>query len=163
MQYQIEEFNKNCGEILRNAIFLETTLENFISDYFEVMGSDKKKLFKDLIVYRINFERKFEIFKRICKDEGMGNERINKMITDLKFIQKIRNKVAHEQALWDVDQKMKLTRNPLIIEEKDCTVINSKLVKEIEEKTVLASKGINKINCELYDKFNYPKARLIKN
>ena len=149
-----EEFNQNCGEILRWTIHLETTLEIFICDYFEIIGSDRKKLFRDLVIYKMSFERKFQIFKKICKEERIPPERINKISINFKFIQEIRNKVAHGQALWDIDNKMKVYKKSSIIEEIDYTEINSALVKEIEEKVTLALKEINNINNELYNKFN---------
>ena len=151
---KLDEFNKNCGEILRCAVFLETTLENFICDYFEILESDRKKLFRDLLVYKMNFEKKFEIFLKRCKEETIRDARINELSIDVKFIQKIRNLAAHGQALFDVDQKMKVYRKYSIIEEKDFKNINPELVKEIEEKTFKVSEKINNINYELYKKFN---------
>ncbi len=79
MQNQFDEFSRNCGEILRFGSQIESILEIFISDYFiNTYKNSRKHLLNDLI-FRLNFERKFQIFKQICKGEEIPSSKIKKI------------------------------------------------------------------------------------
>jgi hypothetical protein len=82
-------FHRNCGEILRLALDIESTLDFFIANYFCSPQNYKTFLFKDLILMEqtgLGFKRKIEIFRKICEREKIGKERVKKIIDAIQFV-----------------------------------------------------------------------------
>ena len=144
-------FYMNCGEILRMGLDVESTLDFFISNYFCSPQSYKTFLFEDLIlVERMGFGRKIEIFKEICKKENIGKERINKIVEAVRFVQRIRNRVAHDEAfVSDQKEGIKLQKRKSIQYKKDELKITGDLVKKVDEKRLVSIQEISKLDMEL--------------
>ncbi len=148
-------FYRNCGEILRLALDIESTLDFFISNYFCSPQSYKTFLFKDLILMEqtgLGFKRKIEIFKKICEREKIGRERVKKIIDAIQFVREKRNMVSHGEAfVSDIKDGIKLQKGKSVKNKKDEIKITDELVKEVEEKRLFSTREIVKIHIELSD------------
>ena len=69
MEEENQIFYRNCGEILRMAINIESELEFFISNYFCSPQGYKTFLFKDLILVKKTEPAKFRMEEMIAKTE----------------------------------------------------------------------------------------------
>jgi len=146
----IDEFHKNCGELLRLGIATEFHLEFFISNYFVRPQDERYFLFNDLIAIKLNFERKIEIFKEICKLEQVEPELLGKIIANIKEIQKVRNKIAHDEGfIRDQNEGILLQKKTSIKFKKDELKIDENLVKKIRERHDFVAKNITALYLEL--------------
>lgn len=98
-----ETFNRRSGEILRLAVNTESQLELFLSKYFCGHSYYKVNLIEDEILQKLNFDRKIKIFKKICNHIKYDQTKLQKIIEDIRFIQKNRNKVAHFESSYRED------------------------------------------------------------
>jgi len=146
-------FHRNCGEILRMALSIESELDFFISNYFCSPQSYKTFLFEDLIlVQHVGFGHKIDIFKKICKKENIGKERVNKIVEAVMFVQKVRNKVAHDEAfVSDQKEGIKLQTRKSMKYKKDEIKTTVDLVKKVDEKRLFSIQEIVKLYMELSD------------
>ena len=155
MEKQNQKFYRNCGEILRMALAVESSLDFFISNYFVSPQSRKTFFFEDVVLIgppSLGFERKIHIFKEICKEEGIDKERVDKIIEAVNFIKNIRNKVAHDEGfISDPKEGIKLQKRKSVKYKKDELKITEELVKEIDEKRLFCIQEISKIHAELSD------------
>lgn len=153
MEEENQFFQKNCGEILRIGLDVESTLDFFISNYFCSPQSYKTFLFKDLILVElVGFGRKINIFKKICKKENIGKERINKIVEAVWSVNNIRNRVAHDEAfVSDQKEGIKLQKRRSTQYKKDELIITGDLVKKTDEKRLYSNQEIIKIYLELSD------------
>ena len=153
MDEEDQFFHKNCGEILGMALNIEFELDFFISNYFCHPQNYKTFLFADLIlVERTGFGRKIEIFKEICKKENIDKELIDKIVDAVKFVNRIRNRVAHDEAfVSDQKEGIKLQKRESVKYKKDEIKITGDLVKEVDEKRLLSIQEIVKLYMELSD------------
>ena len=153
MEEENKLFHMNCGEILRMGLNVESTLDFFISNYFCSPQSRKTFLFEDLILVEIiGFGRKINIFKEICKRENIGKERINKLVEAVKYVNNIRNRVAHDEAFVSDQKKgIKLQKHRSIQNKKDELKITGDFVKKVDEKRLYSKQEIIKIYSELSD------------
>lgn len=144
-------FHRNCGEILRMGVGVEDYLDFIISNYFCSPQNYKTSLFKDLILIdSLGFERKIQIFKEICKKEDIDKERIDDIIDSARFVQNIRNRVAHDEAfISDQKEGIKLRKPKSIQLKKDEIKISDELVREVGKKRLFAIQEIGKIHLEL--------------
>lgn len=159
---KLDEFHKMCGEILRSALSIETTLDFFISNYFCSPQSRKTFFLSDLIIVGMNFDRKIGIFKSICKEEKVDKKELKRILDSINFVREIRNKVAHSELLIE-DQKLgdpTLWSRKSIRYRKDSIKLTRKLVEAIEEKRLIAVKGIVKIHLELSRQKEEEKVRM---
>jgi hypothetical protein len=136
------------------GLAVESELDFFISNYFCRPQDYKTFLFKDLIlVEHIGFGRKIEIFKEICKKENIGKERINEIVEAIRCVQRIRNRVAHDEAfISDPKEGIKLQKRKSVQYKKGELKITDELVKEVDEKRTFSIQEINKIYKELINK-----------
>ena len=146
-------FHRNCGEILRMGLDIESELDFFISNYFCSPQSYKTFLLRDLIlVEQIGFGRKIEIFKKICEKENIDKERINKIVEAVKSVNNIRNRVAHNEAfVSDQKEGIKLQKRKSVQYKKDELKIADELVKEVDEKRTFSNQEIVRLHVELSD------------
>ena len=146
-------FHRNCGEILRMGLDVESTIDYFISNYFCAPQSYKTFLLRDLIlVEQIGFGRKIGVFKKICKRENIDEERIGRIAEAVRFVNNIRNRVAHDEAfISDQKEGIKLQKRKSAQYKKDELKITDELVKEVDEKRTFSNQEIIKIHRELYD------------
>jgi hypothetical protein len=151
MEGEAQFFHKNCGEILRVALNIESELDFFISNYFCYLQNYKTFLFADLIlVERMGFGRKIEIFKEICKKENVDKERIDKIVESIEFVQRIRNRVAHDEAfVSDQKEGIKLQKRKSVKYKRDEIKITGDLVKKVDEKRLSSIQEIVKLYMEL--------------
>ncbi|MDY6896005.1 MAG: hypothetical protein SVO01_11405 [Thermotogota bacterium] len=151
MEEEAQIFHRNCGEILRMALDIESTIDYFISNYFCSPQSYKTFLFGDLILVEvIGFGRKIEIFKEICKKEDIDEKRINKIVEAVKFVNRIRNRVAHDEAfVSDQKEGIKLQKRKSLKYKKNEIKITDDLVKKVDEKRICSNQEINRIYLEL--------------
>lgn len=146
-------FHRNCGEILRMGLDVESNLDYFISNYFCAPQSYKTFLLMDLILVELmGFGRKIEIFKKICKRENIDEERINKIVEAVRSVNNIRNRVAHDEAfVSDQKEGIKLQKRKSVQYKKDELKITDELVKEVDGKRIFSAQEIAKIHLELSD------------
>ncbi|RLG29815.1 hypothetical protein DRO03_06245 [Methanosarcinales archaeon] len=153
MEKENQIFHSNCGEILRMGLTIESKLDFFISNYFCHPQNYKTFLFMDLIlVERMGFGRKIDIFKEICKKENIDKELIDMVVDAVKFVNRIRNRVAHDEAFVSGQKEgIKLQKRKSVKYKKDEIKITVDLVKKVDEKRLFAIQEIVKICMELSD------------
>lgn len=157
-----EEFHKNCGEVLRLALHIETSLEFFITHYFCFHQGYKELFFKDLILIPLGFQRKINIFREICKEEDINKERIKEVSDAINFVRNIRNSAAHWDCItYDSEKGPEFQKRTSKIFTKDNIKLDSQLVKEIDEKHLFAIKKIFEIYKELIDLNRIKKIKVI--
>ena len=149
VQKETEKFHMRCGEVLRMALHVESSLEFFISNYFCYPQSYKTFMFHDLMLVKNNFDRKIQIFREICKREHISG--YEEIIKSVDFIKNIRNKVAHYEAVVDDPKEgiVSLWSKKSIRYKKDTIELTDALLKEIDEKRLSAIQGITKIHVDL--------------
>lgn len=90
-----DTFHRRQGEILGISLNVEICLEDFISFYFFRMQTKKIRVFNNLILYKITFDRKISLFEEICKHEKIYDKIIRDTIKTMNYVRETRNKVAH--------------------------------------------------------------------
>lgn len=148
-----QNFNEKCGEILRIQVNIEDRLDFFISNYFCSPQSRRTFLLEDLIITTLNFEKKKSIFLGICKEEGIEKSITKEINTKLKFIQSIRNRVAHD-SIWSYPNKNEiiLQKRKSITYKSDELQITDNLVKEIDEIKLYCINKITEISLIISNK-----------
>ena len=102
----------------------------------------------DEILQKMNFQRKVELFEKISKLEKFDLKPLKKIISDIKFIQERRNKVAHWESSLDgppehpEQGEIRLWSPKSLKHKKDTLVLNQEILNEINERHRSASKGI---------------------
>ncbi len=154
-----DTFNIYSGEVLRLAVNIESYLEQFISDYFIRPQNDRSRTFEDLILIKMNFDRKIHLFKEICKLEEINDDILKNVLKDINFIKGIRNKVAHFETTYEQlsddpnDAKIILWNKKSYRERnKDSLDLTDKLMREIKERQFSALQGIVEIKKELHER-----------
>jgi len=148
----IELFNKYCGEILRIAIEVESSLELFIGDYFFYPVLSKEMMFMDLILYNLSMERKKAIIKEICKQENIEDKKTTELTTKIKKIQSIRNKVAHCEAGQYSNGNIRLEPKKSLWNVDETLIINHELVKEVKTLSDSTHKLLQNISSVIREK-----------
>jgi len=120
------------GGIISESILVELDLNSVLHSYFFSKNSEKSRVFywKILNTRNISFEDKIRIFKEAPSFKKWKKH--NEIIESLKFIQKLRNQVAH----WDVDHHNSRTGkimiyNPIKIGKK--ITIDKTLLKKFDQ------------------------------
>ena len=152
MEEEHQVFHRNCGEILRMALSVDSELYFFISNYFCTPQTYKTFILSDLILVGTNmgFGRKIEIFKEICKEEDIDKKRVDRIVEAVKFVNRIRNRVAHDEGfVSDQKEGIKLQTRKSVKYKRDELKITDELVKEVNEKRLFSEQEIIKIHIEL--------------
>lgn len=153
LEKENEKFYRNCGEILRMALSVESDLDFFISNYFVFPQSRKTFFFEDTVLIgppALGFERKIEIFKNICKEENIDKKRVDKIVEAIDYIRKIRNRVAHDEAfISDRKEGIKLQKRKSVTYKKDELKITDDLIVEVDKKRLFAVHEISRLHMEL--------------
>ncbi|GEM_PF-5953032 len=152
MNDNIKEFNKWKGEILSSALSVESNLEIFIADYlFEVL-SEKRNFFIFVVLQKLDFNKKVEIFKEICK-RNLNKEDIKNIfdtaIKSIRYVQEIRNKVAHWETHITAKNEIQLQRRTDYIEEKDMINLDENLIKNFKQSAMVAIFGIRDLSMKV--------------
>jgi len=153
-QKEMDLFEKNKGRILGLALNVESELEFFISNYLVKPQNDKTFFFND-ILSEMNFEQKIELFKKICVREKFNQKEISEICKSIKFIQELRNKVAHWQSEISFDSSTKsqfiqLRKRKSITTSKDIIKLTDEIIKQTEEEMQKATEGIMKFYLKYY-------------
>jgi len=146
LQQEVDSFHKNSGEILRLALGIESCLDFFISNYFCRPQTYKTFLFSDLILVGcLSFERKTQIFKEICEQEGIDKSTMKDISSAVNFVKNIRNMVAHGEAFMNGPEGLILQKRKSKTYKKDELKITDDLVSKVDEKRLFSIREINKI------------------
>lgn len=96
--YFIDTLNKSRGYIITKAIILEELIDNFLAVFFIGMYNDKERKYKNLILSHLNFNQKTNSFKVLIKPY-VSKEDIKFIREAIRYIQELRNKVAHRTVI----------------------------------------------------------------
>lgn len=131
VEEEVKKLNELTGKIVSMALHIEDTLEFFISNYFIKPQNQKTFFFDNLILKKMNFEKKIEIFKEICKREKFDKTKFNEVLSYISVVQKMRNNFAHQQVIIDPSKKEILigNRKKSLLVQLD----SEKTLKKVEE------------------------------
>ena len=162
---KLTKFEENRGRILSLALHVESNLEFFISNYFCKPQNDKTHFFGDIFLLdpelNIGFEQKIRLFIKICNREEFNNDEVSKIIKSIRFVQKIRNKVAHWQSLIDEKIGIHLRKRTSFTYAEDVLILDSSTMEKFEEATRIATSGIMELYLR-YQKEGTIDERLLK-
>lgn len=148
-----DTFHRNSGQILGMALHIESYLDYFIANYFANPQNYRTFLLKDLILTKMNFDRKRNIFEGICKEEGIDKKQLNAISESIRFIQKIRNRVAHDETIfYHKEEKIVLQKKKSVRYKKDELEITDALVNEVDEKRLFCLQEMVKVEMDIRDK-----------
>jgi len=149
MNKEIKELYSRIGFIVACANRIEDKLENFISYYFTYPTNDKTTFFRISLITKLGMEDKIKLFQSICKKENYEQKIVKSIIKNIRYVQKIRNRVAHWQieALDDVD--IILVDSNYLQTNRKIVRLEPKLLREIDMKRFNAESDIYKILCLL--------------
>jgi len=120
-----------------------------ISNYFVKPQNQKTFFFEDKILLKMNFQKKIELFKEICKREKFDKNKVSEIIKSIKFVQKIRNNVAHWQS-ESVGDKFQLRNRKSYTTKKDLLTLDGELINKLVEESSKATKGVNRLYLRYY-------------
>jgi hypothetical protein len=98
------------GEVLQFALFAENNLNGFLIDYF--VPAERRKVFEELVVDRLTFSIKIEIFSRIPLAKPYKSHQ--NLVSILNSIRRVRNYVSHTYSL-DEPALQKLIKDKNIV------------------------------------------------
>jgi hypothetical protein len=92
------------GKILSSSVEVELSLGSFLCDYFFKKNSPRKTTLFWLVLNPLDFNKKIQLFKKIPYLKKRKNH--DKVVKSLKYIQTVRNRVAHDflivhKSEWD--------------------------------------------------------------
>jgi hypothetical protein len=149
----IDEFNRKCGEILRMALHVETTIDFFLANYFCFPQDYRTFILEDEFV-DMNFERKIQIFDKICERENIDKKRVEMIDKAVRFVKDVRNRVAHGEAYqFSQNEEPVLQKRKSAIYKKDELKLTDELINEVDEKRLFSIQEIVKVHIELSEKF----------
>ncbi len=125
-----EEADQRAGRILLYAVNIEGSIEECIVAYFKLKGEWKHYDLHDLVIAPISFDRKKTLLCELCKKVGL--EFSSEVISDISYIQNIRNQIAHRERGVDLDGKIVFRKRERITYSKDNIELNDKLMGRIE-------------------------------
>ncbi|SDF93397.1 hypothetical protein SAMN04488589_1730 [Methanolobus vulcani] len=141
-----DSFHRNSGQILGMALHIETQLDHFIANYFSNPQNYRTLIFKDLIILDMSFGRKIRIFIEICKKEQINKKWLNEIKETIEFVQRIRNRVAHDQAtFYQQEEKIVLQKKKSVTNKEDELEITDTLVDEVDKKRLFCLQEISKV------------------
>ncbi len=144
MSKDINEFYFKIGQIISFALDLENEIEKFISKYFVEPETLKTYFFEEIIVGKINFEEKIKIYQKICLKEKFNVEESKKIIKNIKYVQRIRNKIAHLEREINFDKEIYYKTKKSDNNENNILKLNEELIKKIIESKNTSIQGIRK-------------------
>jgi hypothetical protein len=128
------------------ALHIETQLDHFIANYFSNPQNYRTLIFKDLIILDMSFGRKIRIFIEICKKEQINKKWLNEIKETIEFVQRIRNRVAHDQAtFYQQEEKIVLQKKKSVTNKEDELEITDTLVDEVDKKRLFCLQEISKV------------------
>ncbi len=154
----VDVANRVAGEILRIAVNVERELDLFLMYYILGLSINKQNFLSDEILQRMNFQRKIELFEKIGKLEQFDKKKLGKIVSDIKFIQKRRNKVAHYDSSYEENQEhpelsiFRLWKPESTRYIKDTLVLNQETLDKIKNRFFSAIKGIVEVTNYIIEK-----------
>ncbi|HNR44132.1 MAG TPA: hypothetical protein PKH80_03110 [Methanofastidiosum sp.] len=139
-----EVFLRNCGEVLRLALDIETRLEYFIYSYF-CENNSKGFMMKDLFLLDLRFDRKVQVFQEICKKEKIDNKKLKVILKDIKKVQHTRNLIAHGDAYSYPDKGIVMQKRTTMTFKKNELIIDTNLMEELKNNHLRSMDGIIEI------------------
>lgn len=136
----------NMGKVLLMGTGLESYLEFFISNYFVNPQNSKTHFFSDCIISELSFEKKIGAFKLICKREEFDKKIVDEALESIRFVQKIRNKVAHWQAESLFNKQVQLRKRKSTTSNEDTLKLTEEFMHEILVEQLKAIEGIEELH-----------------
>jgi hypothetical protein len=161
MVSKYEDLCKKSGEVLRMALHIESTLDFFIANYFSLAINYRTNLLRD-VLSDINFGRKIGMFEQICRDEQLDETKLQEILTAIRFVTDIRNKVAHWEAFLEDPGlgNIKLWTRKSTKYKEDQVDLTEELLKKIDEQRALAIKGTYEFDRILSDPKREPPVKI---
>lgn len=139
-----ENIDELRGKILCGAVGLESHLDFFIANYFIRPQNQKTFFFKDSILHKMSFEDKIKIFTEICRREDYDKTEVAEIRKHIKYIQELRNKVAHWEAVSGSGETVQLRDCKSKTCEKDNICLDTETMALFEQEMSKAMDGITK-------------------
>ncbi len=95
MDKELENLNRDRGIVLNLALQIEDILEGVLASYFVTNDSTKKSLLEIDLINELTFEKKIQLFRKICAQENVDKFELDVLFSSIKSVQEWRNKVAH--------------------------------------------------------------------
>lgn len=147
-----DNFHRNSGQILGMALHIESYLDYFIANYFANPQNYRTFVLKDLIITDMAFGRKIKIFVDICKREEIDENWLKEIREAIEFVQRIRNRVAHDQAtFYQQEEKIVLQKKKSVTYKKDELEITDALVDEVDKQRLFCLQEIGKVAIEIFE------------
>ena len=145
---EVKEHEANIGRVLSGAIHVESMMEYVISTYFFDVN-EHRDFFYNKVLLDMNFKKKFELIKKICKRENIQSP----VQKNIKFVQEKRNAVAHWQGEIPKGGKIILRRRKSYTQyEKDVIELSQEFMKMFDQQRLKAIRGLVKITEDIRDK-----------
>jgi len=148
-----EDFERHIGAILRLHLNIEHYLDFLISNYFVCPQTFKTFFLDQALLDKMPFEKKKKVFKSICKEEDLEDGDFKETVRAIEYVQKIRNKAAHEEAFLDPKRGIMLRKLKYKGNAKDYLAVNESLVEEVRKNVSKARKGLTRIYLKLNEKY----------
>lgn len=153
-----EIFYRYCGEILSGATEIEKALCWKLRIYFFPKSNIKSTIFfyNILNAHYFDFERKIELYKKIPYFKKSRS--YSEILESLRFVQKIRNQIAHWEVLdWTEDSDKIIIYDPITFKKRRLDV---NLMKEfaLHDRRLLKYFGWH---FELQSKYGVKKRNII--
>lgn len=105
-------------------------------------SAQKRQFFEVDILRPKSFEEKIQMFEKVCKNESFDSKTLSRTLNAIKSVQKLRNRVAHWRNFSILQTGEAFLREKNEVETEKMFSLTPELVKETEEKTILAKQGI---------------------
>jgi len=153
------KFILRCGRIIRMGHSAQRMLDSFLSDFFSSPQSRRTFLLDEHILSKTGFSRKIDIFRKICKQEGISEDALKPICVAFNFIKEKRDMVAHHEGYVDdpMNYKISLKKIKYSYGKEDMTEVTDELVNEVDKNLTFLHDRMWKITKEIDENFNKPK------
>ena len=151
---ELDELSRRCGEIIFEATSIESSLEFLLENYFVHISEPhyKRQLFYDNVLTEITFAKKIALFKSLFDFELIDEKKLNNILESLSFVQRLRNRAAHDMVYMDhKERRVWLQKRKSITYVKDDLEISDKDIQDLKEKTLSLRLEFSRLNQELSD------------
>ena len=124
------------------CISIDSNLLFFITNYFVKPQIQKTFFLGDEVISGLSLEKKMQLFKKLCEREGFDEHTVKETIARIKFVQELRNKVAHWER-FSIAGDIVLKKPKSYMSEKDTVKLDDKTMELLEQNRVAAQTGIN--------------------
>lgn len=142
MREELAEFDRARGAVLSMALHIEDTLDGIITSYFVRDNADRNSFLEIEVVNKMGFEKRVQLFEKICEEEKIDETTREEIIKAIKFVQEIRNKVAHWKPLIDPYKKEAFLRRRTKTNPIELFKLNKEMLDKLESERFKAIQGI---------------------